>query len=213
MKKKKNVIFYQCMWLVILIFLMVISLIFVYNVKTTLPKLFGLSFFVIFFLIACNSIRVIRVEKGKEGLIDINYNYFAFLIVLIIMFVGCSYSFVTNVRIRTSGDKVVATVYDVAEKVRYRTINGTSKRIVECNTFVEYSVNGSSYKQKLSVDSCDYKKGDEVEVYYDRNNPGKIVSISFLWPLTGCVISFVALLIVALSPITSKKKKSISYII
>lgn len=81
MKKKKNVIFYQCMGLVILIFLMVISLIFVYNVKTTLPKLFGLSFFVIFFLIACNSIRVIRLQKGKEELTDINYNYFAFVIV------------------------------------------------------------------------------------------------------------------------------------
>ena len=49
--------------------------------------------------------------------------------------------------------------------------NSYEKKEETCLNYVQYEVDGKTYKDKLSLVSCNYDIGDEVGIYYDVDNP------------------------------------------
>ena len=49
--------------------------------------------------------------------------------------------------------------------------NSYEKKEETCINHVQYEVDGKTYKDKLSLVSCNYDIGDEVGIYYDVDNP------------------------------------------
>lgn len=102
------------------------------------------------------------------------------------------------------GVKTEAVIVDIQKnRVRKRTANGYRYRD-EHEVYVEYSVDGIEYTEKLGSYNSKMKVGDEIDIYYLEDDPTDIQSkgtakfLAILFIGLGSVLGIVALLILIL---------------
>lgn len=167
---------------------------------------------VLTFLFALNSIKVIKQEKGIKIKHDINYTFFICLIVICSIFGACLTVLVKNISYRVNGVETIATVYEVDRTINYKTEydddgNSYEKKEEKCQVYINYNVDGNEYNNKLDVDTCKYDEGDDIKIYYDKDNPNDFVSNSIAILLIATIFTGIALLIFIVQSIKSSKKK------
>lgn len=128
---------------------------------------------VLFFL---NMIRVIKEELGHKDTSKVNYTYFICLIIGSVFFGVSLYGNIESMDFRKNAKETSGTIYDIEKSVLYKTEydedgNSYEKKEETCRNYVQYEVDGKTYKDKLSLVSCNYEIGDEVGIYYDVDNP------------------------------------------
>lgn len=77
-------------------------------------------------------------------------------------------------------------------------------------TTVAYNVDGKEYESKMSGYSTDFKVGDEIEIYYDKNDVSKIGSKSLdllLLIMPGIGSIFLLIGVIGLSVVLHKERK------
>ncbi len=149
-------------------------------------------------LMICNSIKNIKKDLGIKLKKDRNYTFGVVLSILIFFIVILGSGLYDIIDMKKNGVKTYATIYDVDKKITYRTDydeEGNEYEVKEesCTFSVSYYVNNKEYTNKLSL-FCNKKIGDEVEIYYDKNNPSKIVKDDTLL-LVICIVIITAILI------------------
>lgn len=164
-------------------------------------------------LLTLNSIQVIKREKGIKIKHDINYTFFICLIVICSIFGVCLSLLIKNISYRINGIEKIATVYEVDRTVNYKTEydedgNAYEKKEEKCKVYINYNVDNNEYNNKLDVDTCKYDEGDEIKIYYDKDNPNYFVSNSITILLIVTIISGLTLLIFIIKSIKSLKKKN-----
>lgn len=164
-------------------------------------------------LFVLNSIKVIQQEKGIKIKHDINYSFFICLIMICGIFGTFLSLLVKNFSYRINGIEVIATVYEVDRTVSYKTEydddgNEYEKKEEKCKVYINYNVDNNKYNNKLDVDTCKYDEGDEIKIYYNKDNPNDFVSSSISILLIATIFTGVVLLIFVTQSIKSLKKKS-----
>lgn len=138
-----------------------------------IASIVSILLWILFFL---NMIRVIKEELGHKDTSKVNYTYFICLIIGSVFFGVSLYANMESIEFRKNAKETTGIVYDIDRSVRYKTEydedgNSYEKEEETCVNYVQYEVDGKTYKDKLSLVSCNYDIGDEVEIYYDVNNP------------------------------------------
>lgn len=128
---------------------------------------------ILFFL---NMVRVIKEELGHKDTSKVNYTYFICLIIGSVFFGVSLYANMESIEFRKNAKETIGIVYDIDKSIEYKTEydedgNSYEKEEEKCVNYVQYEVDGKTYKDKLSLVSCNYDIGDEVGIYYDVNNP------------------------------------------
>lgn len=82
----------------------------------------------------------------------------------------------------------------------------------KCKVYINYNVDNNEYNNKLDVDTCKYNEGDEIKIYYDKDNPNDFVSNLIAILLFATIFTGLALLIFIIQSIKSLKNKSKSFI-
>lgn len=164
-------------------------------------------------LFVLNSIKVIQQEKGIKIKHDINYSFFIYLIMICGIFGTFLSLLVKNFSYRINGIEVIAIVYEVDRTVSYKTEydddgNEYEKKEEKCKVYINYNVDNNKYNNKLDVDTCKYDEGDEIKIYYNKDNPNDFVSSSISILLIATIFTGVVLLIFVTQSIKSLKKKS-----
>lgn len=128
------------------------------------------------------------------------WNIFIFIGLLIIIggLVGIYFVFQYEGKIETTGVITQISTYE------------TSDDKAEHEVYVSYVVDGEEYESKLNGYSSGFYEGQELDIYYDSDNPNKIGSksldyILFLIPVFGLVF----LIIGGTGKIIKIKKKSL----
>lgn len=150
---------------------------------------------VLTFFFTLNSIKVIKLEKGKKLKKDVNYNIFVLLAVLLFFFVFSLFLLVKNVYYRINGVKTNAIVYDVEENIEYNkeydeegNLSETERK--KCVLYANYYVDNIKYEAKVNDSSCDRFVGDKVQIYYNDDNPDEYVSGSIFIYICFFALSF-----------------------
>lgn len=161
---------------------------------------------IITFLFTLNSIKIIKKEKGKKIKYDFNYTAVICLILILTIFGAFFTLLIQNISYRINGVETTAIVYDIDKEISYKTEydedgNPYEKKYETCNVYIKYKVENKEYKNKLDVGSCKKSIGDEIKIYYDKDNPNDFVSNSIvLYVLAtlftgGCLIIFIVQLV------------------
>lgn len=93
-------------------------------------------------------------------------------------------------------------------KTEYEDGNAYKKKEEKCKVYINYYVDNNGYNNKLDVDTCKYDEGDEIKIYYDKDNPNDFVSNSITILLIATIFTGLALLIFIVQSLKSVKKKS-----
>jgi len=163
-------------------------------------------------LFILNSIKVFKQEKGIKNKYNINYTFFISLIIICSIFGAFFTVLIKNIYYRVNGVETIATVYELDRKVNYKTEydddgNEYEKKEEKCKVYIKYIVDSIEYKNKLDVDTCNYDEGDEINIYYDKENPNNFVSNSITILLIITIFSGLVLLIFIIQSIKSLKRK------
>lgn len=162
----------------------------------------SISLWVLFFL---NMIRVIKEELGHKDTSKVNYTYFICLIIGSVFLGASIYLNMESYEFRKNAAITTGIVYDIDKTIQYKTEydeDGNSYEVEEetCTNRVKYIVDNEEYRAKLSLVSCNYELGDEVEVYYNIDNPAIMEEKStkyFLWFALGLSSIFMFFIILA----------------
>lgn len=143
------------------------------EVALIIASVVSILLWILFFL---NMIRVIKEELGHKDTSKVNYTYFICLIIGSVFFGGSLYANIESIEFRKNAKETTGIIYDIEKSVEYKTEydedgNSYEKKEETCLNYVQYEVDGKTYKDKLSLVSCNYDIGDEVGIYYDVDNP------------------------------------------
>ena len=137
----------------------------------------------------------------------VNSKQIVFLIFSIIGLIFMVVGTVICLKVFDYSDQVEATaiITDFESYQEYH--NG--KTHIHYKTYLTYEVEGFSYTNVVSMYSSSWNVGDEIEIYYDIDDPQNVGSKDADWALL--VIPFLGLVFFALGSITlliSRKKQS-----
>lgn len=198
----KKTIFYQILGPLMIFFIFAVFTFMAVGTKDIIAIIGSIILGIITFLFTLNSIKVIKKEKGKKIKYDFNYTAVICLILILTIFVAFLTLLIQNITYRLNGVETTATVYDIDKETNYKTEydedgNPYQKKHEKCNIYIKYEVENKEYKNKLDVGSCRKSIGDEIKIYYDKDNPNDFVSNSIvLFVLAtlftgGCLIIFI----------------------
>lgn len=179
----KKTIFYQILGPLMIFFILAIFTFMAIGTKDIIMIIASIILGILFILFSLNSIKVIKKEKGKKIKYDINYNLIIGLIIILSMFGVCLTLLIRNVVYRLNGIETTAIVYDIDKEINYKTEydedgNSYEKKEEKCDVYIKYYVGNKEYKNKLDVSSCRKSIGDEIKIYYSKDNPSDFVSSS-----------------------------------
>lgn len=208
----KRTIMNQILGTLMVFFIFAVFTFMAIGTKDTIMIVASVILGVLTLLFALNSIKVIKQEKGIKIKHDINYTFFICLIIICSIFGACLTVLIKNISYRVNGVETIATVYEVDRAVNYKTEydddgNSYEKREEKCKVYINYNVDNNEYNNKLDVDTCKYNEGDEIKIYYDKDNPNDFVSNSIAILLVATIFTGLALLIFIIQSIKSFKKK------
>lgn len=167
------------------LFAIVYGMVVYFALKTeyTIPILIGFGVLVMMILMIADSIE--RRIKGNPSEIknDINFPYFVGLTLIVTLFTCFLLITINNIHYKINGVETYATIYDIDKKVEYKTEydedgNAYEKKEEHCDVYIKYNVDGKEYDTTLDISSCKNKIGQEVKIYYDKDDPSKFVSDS-----------------------------------
>lgn len=209
----KKVIMNQILGTLMFFFVFSVFTFMAVGTKDTIMIVASVILGVLTLLFALNSIKVIKREKGIKIKHDINYTFFICLIIICSIFGVCLSLLIKNISYKINGVETTATVYEVDKTINYKTEyddDGTAyeKKEEKCKVYINYNVDNQEYNNKLDVDTCKYDEGDEIKIYYDKDNPNDFVSNSITILLIATIFTGLALLIFIIQSIKSLKKKS-----
>lgn len=115
--------------------------------------------------------------NNKDLAKDKPYTYVVAGFFALILAVMCLWGFQTTYKIVKEGNKTQAVIYLI--EVEYD-MNGEAD---EHRVYVEYVVAGKTYDQKLNSYSPSMREGQEITIYYEKNNPTNITKKETMWYL------------------------------
>jgi len=205
-------IFYQILGPLMIFFILAVFMFMAIGTKDIIMIIASIILGILFILFTLNSIKVIKKEKGKKIKYDINYNLIIGLIVILSIFGIYLTLLIRNVVYRVNGIETTAIVYDIDKEVNYKTEydedgNSYEKKEEKCDVYIKYYVENKEYKNKLDVSSCRKSIGDEIKIYYDKDNPSDFVSNSIIILVLATLFTGGCLIIFIVQCVKSKPKK------
>lgn len=169
----------------LIIFTIVYSILVFFSLKTE----YAVTIIIVFsFLLMIGLMIAEAIERRIKGnpdhnKKDINFPYFVGLTIIVAMFISCLLLTINSLSFKINGVQTTATVYDINKKVEYKTYydndgNSYEKKEEHCSVYIKYEVLGNEYDSKLDVSDCKMKKGQEVKIYYDKDDPSNYASDS-----------------------------------
>lgn len=140
---------------------------------------------IVHMIVTCHRSNLSNKDLAK----DKPYTYVVAGIFALVLAVMCIWAFQTSYKIVKEGNKAQAVIYLIEIE---RDIND---EVDERRVYVEYVVDGKTYKQRLNGSSSSMREGQELTIYYQKSDPTKITRGSTVWYLlpSGAIVFSVAI--------------------
>ncbi|MGN1000588.1 MAG: DUF3592 domain-containing protein [Bacilli bacterium] len=208
----KQVIFNQILGTLIISFIFVGFTFFAIVTKEIIVIIISIVLGILTLLFALNSIKVIKKVKGIKVKYDFNYGVIIGFIAILLIFVVCLYYLIDEVYFRINAGETTSIVYDIDKETKYKTEydddgNSYIKKEEKCDVYIKYSVENKEYNSKLDNNSCKYSIGDDIKIYYDKDDPSYFTTSSIALLIIVTLFSGIVLIIYLVQWIKSYLKE------